>query len=156
MIREGRNTLIAAEVRIANGNNDAEEDSGGNVVQNPDLDLLVDTGDPPQALVAVRFPSLNIPQGAVIISAWVQFLADESQSGATALTIEGEDTNSSVAFSATTDNISSRVRTSASVPWSPAAWSAGEAGLNQRTPNLAAIIQEIGRASCRERVCSTV
>ena len=134
--------VIAAEARIANGNDDAEEDSGGNVVQNPDLDLLVDSGGA-QALVAVRFPSLNIPQGAVIISAWVQFLADESQSEATTLTIQGEDTNTSVPFSATTDNISSRARTSASVPWSPAAWSAGEAGLNQRTPNLAAIIQEI-------------
>ncbi len=135
---------IVAEVRITNAGDDAEEDSAGTVVQNPDLDMLVDSDAAnPQAIVGVRFPSLNIPQGAVILSAWVQFLADESQSETTTLTIRGEDTNTSTTFSTTTDNISSRPLTAAAVSWSPAAWVAGASGAIQRTPNLAAIIQEI-------------
>ena len=40
--------------------------------------------------------------------------------------------------------VSSRSRTTASVSWSPAAWTAvGQAGPEQRTPNIAPVIQEL-------------
>ncbi|TMQ61754.1 MAG: PKD domain-containing protein [Candidatus Eisenbacteria bacterium] len=39
--------------------------------------------------------------------------------------------------------MSTRPRTTASTSWVPVAWVAGEAGANQRTPDLAALIQEV-------------
>ena len=133
--------VVAIEARVTNALDDAEEDSAGGVAQNPDLDMAVDAG-PPQ-IVGIRFPSLNIPIGSVITNAWVQFLADESQSETTVLAIQGEDANVAAQFTATTNNISSRPRTAASVPWTPPAWTAGASALEQRTPNLAAVLQEI-------------
>jgi hypothetical protein len=133
---------LTTEVRITNGNDDAEEEGTGTIVQNPDLDMVIDSG-PPQAVVGVRFPGVNVPQGAVILNAWVQFLSDESQSEATSLTIQGEDVNGPDAFGTSPGDLSSRIRTSASVSWSPAAWTAGAAGPAQRTPNLAPVIQEL-------------
>ncbi len=94
--------------------------------------------------MGVRFPGLAIPPGATIVNAFVQFQVDEAASGATALTIEGEATDDAATFSASSGNISTRSRTTAAVGWAPAPWSTvGEAGLDQRTPNLAAVIQEI-------------
>jgi hypothetical protein len=58
----------------------------------------------------------------------VQFQADETHSGATALTIEGEATDHAVTFVRADGNISSRSRTGATVAWAPAPWpTVGEA-----------------------------
>jgi uncharacterized protein YjdB len=49
-----------------------------------------------------------------------------------------------VTFGSASGDISSRSRTGAAVPWSPAPWpTVGEAGPDQQTPNITAIIQEI-------------
>ena len=58
--------------------------------------------------------------------------------------IRGEDANDAAGFTTATNNVSSRAMTDASAAWAPAAWSTvGQAGLNQRTPDLSAIVQEI-------------
>jgi hypothetical protein len=94
--------------------------------------------------VGVRFNSISIPQGASIVSAYVQFQVDETQSENTSLTIQGQADDNATTFTSSRQNISSRARTISSVAWSPAAWlTVGEVGVNQRTPNLAAVIQEI-------------
>lgn len=68
----------------------------------------------------------------------------ESQIAATSLTIEGEASDPSLQFESIAGNITSRPPTVASVVWSPPEWpTVGEAGLAQRTPDLAAIIQEV-------------
>jgi hypothetical protein len=47
-------------------------------------------------------------------------------------------------FTSSSGNISSRIRTATSVSWSPVDWTTvGEAGPDQRTPNIASVIQEI-------------
>jgi hypothetical protein len=40
--------------------------------------------------VGMRFINVAIPEGATISNAYIQFQADEAQSGLTSLTIEGE------------------------------------------------------------------
>jgi hypothetical protein len=40
-------------------------------------------------------------------------------------------------------NVTSRPRTAAAASWSPAAWTAGQAGADQRTPDLSSVVQEI-------------
>src|SRR6185369_15611658 len=76
--------------------------------------------------------------------AWVQFTVDESQSEATALLIQGQAIDNAPTFTSATSNISSRARTTASSSFSPVTWSTvGQAGTDQRTPNLAAVVREI-------------
>ena len=130
------------ERRIATGSDDAEESATGTMyMTSTDLELVFDVTN---QTVGLRFPSVTIDQGATIATAYVQFEADEAQSEATSLVIQGEAADHAGTFTSTAGNISTRERTSASVSWTPAAWEAvGEAGANQRTPELKTVIQEI-------------
>ncbi|MCR4269522.1 cadherin repeat domain-containing protein, partial [Nitratireductor sp. ZSWI3] len=95
-------------------------------------------------LIGLRFTDINIPQGATIVSAYIQFQTDEVSTGTALLMIHGEASDDAAAFTGVRYDASSRLLTDASVSWSPAEWlSKGEAGLDQRTPDLAAVIQEI-------------
>jgi hypothetical protein len=133
---------VVLELRVATGPDDAEEASSGAVaLSSTDLELVRESTD---QTVGVRYVGVAIPQGATIMSAYLQFKADETSSEATALTLHGEDSDSAPAFTTATDNLSSRPRTLASVAWSPSPWlGVGEAAAPQRTPDIAAIVQEI-------------
>ena len=130
-------------VRIDAGSDDAEERASGSVsLTSSDLEMVVDGGG--NQTIGLRFNGITIPQGATISNAYVQFQVDEVPSNPTNLTIHGENTLNALTFSSTSGNITSRSKTTASVPWSPAAWSTiGEAGPDQRTPNIASVIQQI-------------
>ena len=133
------NTLT---VRVAAGSDDAEESATGDMnLTSSDLELVFNDSN---QTVGIRFSAVGIPQGATIVNAYLQFQTDETDSGATVLTIEGEDSDNAPTFAVTGGNISSRPRTGASIPWSPEPWlTVGEAGAAQRTPNIASIIEEI-------------
>jgi hypothetical protein len=135
---------MIVESQVNSGKDDAEEllRSGKIDLSSSDLELVKE--DSTQT-VGMRF-IVNIPQGANITNAYIQFTADETHSGDTTLTIEGEDTGNSLEFQNVDWNISSRLRTTESISWSPAPWDArGEAGLDQQTPDISLIIQEIVR-----------
>ena len=136
-------TVITLEIGISIGRDDAEESSTGVMnLASSDLEMVNKTSG--NQTVGIRFTGVSIPQGATIVNAYVQFKAYAKASTATSLTIQGENTNNSLAFGTTTRNLSSRIRTGAAVSWSPLAWTLiGEADLQQRTPDLASIIQEI-------------
>ncbi len=132
------------EVRVATGNDDAEQrvSSGSVNLSSSDLELIADGSN--DQLVGMRFTNVTVPNGATISSAYTQFQVDETNSGATSVNIQAQDIDDAPTFSTSSNNISSRSRTSASVAWAPAAWSSvGEAGPDQRTPNIKAVIQEI-------------
>ena len=134
--------LPAIEVRVAAISDDAEESASGSVrLTSSDLEL-VNAGS--NQTVGIRFVGVDIPQGANIVNAYVQFQVDEAHSEATALTIEGEAIDDAPTFTYSSGNISSRVRTSALVPWAPLAWTTiGAANGDQRTPDVSHIVQEI-------------
>jgi uncharacterized protein YegP (UPF0339 family)/dienelactone hydrolase len=134
--------VYSLDVRVSSSADDAEERLSGYVgLRSSDLELVNDGGD---QTVGMRFAGLDIPQGATIVSAYVQFRADESDDGATSLQIAGEAVDNATAFVSTSGNISSRLRTGASVAWSPAPWTIiGEAGPDQQTPDIASVVQEI-------------
>ncbi|MEN8183711.1 MAG: hypothetical protein ABFS46_14375, partial [Myxococcota bacterium] len=90
-----------------------------------------------------RFTSVAIPQAAGIDRAWIQFEADEASSMQTDLTIAGEDIGDAPTFLSASQNVSSRNVTQSSVGWTPAPWVQGQAGSDQRTPDLSAVVQEI-------------
>ena len=127
---------------IATSADDAEESALGVVsLTSTDIELVDDGG---LQTVGLRFTGLAIPQGAIISSATIQFKADELQSGVTALDIAAQAADTAPAFTAPAGSLSSRAITSTSVLWQPPAWNTiGEATATQRTPNLAAVVQEI-------------
>ena len=132
----------SVERTIATSDDDAEESSAGVNRSSGDLELVVD-GSANQ-VVGLRFTNLTIPAGATIASAFVQFTTDEVKTDPTQLTIAGEASDNAATFTGTASNISSRSRTTATVAWAPVPWTTvNEAGANQRTPNLASIVQQI-------------
>ena len=132
----------ALEVQVAVSSDDAEESSSGSVYLNStDLELVYDGSN---QTVGIRFNNISIPKNALIYGAYAQFQVDETNSQATSLTIWGEAQDNPGTFLSSSQNISSRLRTTASAGWSPGAWMmVGQAGVDQRTPNISAIIQEL-------------
>ncbi|MEM7065778.1 MAG: DUF11 domain-containing protein, partial [Cyanobacteria bacterium P01_B01_bin.77] len=129
------------EGRVSADDDDAEELSGSVDTGSSDLELVFDDGN---QTVGIRVGGVTIPQGATITNAYIQFTVDETTTGATNLTIVGEDVDNAQSFAETTNNISSRPTTTASVAWNPAPWTTtGAAGVDQRTADMTAIIQEI-------------
>jgi hypothetical protein len=140
------------ETRIAAGPDDAEEHSDGTVsLKSSDLEMMID--GTPQKVVGLRFAGLPIPPGSSVTGAYVQFQADESQSEATTLSIRGEAADNAAAFTSTSGSLTARLGagTQAEVTWPGILpWTAGQAGSEQRTPDLAPVIQEIvGRSGWR-------
>ena len=108
------------EVRVVAGLDDAEERASGSVnTTSSDLELTFD-GSTQQA-VGIRFTSVDIPHGATITSAYIQFTVDQVSRGIIAA-IRGEDPNDANAFAAVNFNVFSRPVTDASVAWAPADW----------------------------------
>ena len=136
-------TDAVAEVRISDSDDDAEQFADGDRYRNSsDLELAYE-GSKAQH-IGLRFAGLDIPQGVTITNAYVQFTVDETDGGAASRTIHGQDAATAAAFSETHFDITARPTTPASVAWAPPAWNdVGEAGLDQRTPDLTAIVQEI-------------
>ena len=152
VVLESLPAVTTLEQRIAAGGDDAEQASTGAVsLTSGDLELVID-GTPHQA-VGLRFAGLAIPPGATITRAYVQFVADEAQSEPTSLTIRGEAVDDAAAFTATSGSLTARLgsATASSVSWpNLAAWTAGAAGVDEQTPELKSVIQEIvGRAGWR-------
>ena len=132
---------VSFEVRVADGADDAEERASGRVgLTSSDLELVFDKDN---QTVGIRFTGVTIPQGATITAAYVQFQANETQSEATALTIQAEAIDDAPTFANSTNNITGRARTGAAVSWNPDPWTKGEAGLAQRTPGQVPVIQEV-------------
>jgi hypothetical protein len=89
---------------------------------------------------ALRFPGINIPQGSVINSAILTLYAHDDLSGVTAnVLISGNDEDNAAA-PASYGAGDTKTLTTASVPWSPAAWTTNT---GYPSPDLATIIQEI-------------
>ncbi|MBN1670144.1 MAG: fibronectin type III domain-containing protein [Kiritimatiellae bacterium] len=133
------------EVRIATGNDDAEENvgTGATYLDSSDLELILE-GTATEQIVGMRFNGVAIPQGATIVNAYIQFKVDEVTTASTALQVQGQAADNAAAFTAAANNISARARTAASVAWNPPAWSSvGAAGANQRTPDISAVVQEV-------------
>jgi len=129
------------DLAIAAGGDDVEETSTGSLLF-ASGDLALGSDGSPQT-VGLRFPGVAIPPDHVVTAAWLQFHADETSSDDAALTIEGEAADDAAPFARTTGSLSARPRTAASVAWAPWAWTVGQAGTSQRTPDLAAVLQEI-------------
>jgi hypothetical protein len=133
---------LVVQARIATGVDDAEESETGSMyLDSSDLELVRDGSD---QTIGLRFRGLAVPQGAVITRAWLQFQADRATTEATSLSVRAEASDDARAYASTRYDISSRPRTAGAVSWSPPGWpDAGEAGADQRSPDLTSIVQEV-------------
>ena len=137
------------EVSINHEDDDVEQAADGRMtLDSSDLELgEYDSHDSPDLglqLIGLRFNQINIPQGVQIIEASIQFVADQTEgSDPTEMTIYGEKTADAHPYTDTDNDLSRRLLTSARAIWNIPPWTGTESGPNQRTSNLAAIVQEI-------------
>jgi hypothetical protein len=129
------------EVRVGVSGDDVEEYPDGFLyTDSSDLELVTES-DP--QLVGLRFVGVEVPRGAVVSDAWVQFTVDEVSGGGVSLVVRGEASGDAAVFSGS-GAVSSRVLTGASVVWEPPSWDVvGAAGVGQRTPDLSGVVQEV-------------
>ncbi|MGD8764745.1 MAG: hypothetical protein PVG87_20730, partial [Desulfobacteraceae bacterium] len=132
------------EIRVVQGDDDAEElvSGGGMDLSSSDLELVRESGD---QIIGIRFQNVPIPKGSTITNAYILFTTDETNSEATSLTIWGEKAGDAKIYESIINDISTRTKTSAFVDWSNVSgWGiVGETGVNQQSPELTAIVQEI-------------
>jgi Concanavalin A-like lectin/glucanases superfamily/Bacterial Ig domain len=127
-------------VRISQGSDDAEEvaSSGAVGLTSSDLELVTDGS---VQVIGLRFQNINVPQGATITNAYIEFEADEAQSETTSLTFKGQAADNAITFTTNTYNVSSRPKTTAQVSWSNLpAWTKNS---KYQSPDIKSIIQEI-------------
>ena len=130
------------EAQVNSSTDDAEQENASVSLTSSDLELTVDKEI--NQTVGIRFNDINLPKGVEVSNAYIQFQVDEVSSSATTLAIQGEAVDNAQTFSSTLNDITSRALTAETVFWTPAAWPvAGVAGIDQRSPDISAIIQEI-------------
>ena len=133
-------------IPIAAASDDAEEAGGATktmFLNSGDLEMVRDNGA--DQTVGLRFAGVAVPPGATISNAYIQFTTQATgPTAVTSLTIKGEAADNPGTFTTTLGNISARATTSAAVGWSVPIWtSVGAAGQDQRTPNLATVVQQL-------------
>ena len=96
--------------------------------------------------IGLRFRDLEIPQGATILSASIQFTAKDEDEGVgdCNLDFEGDDSDDAAPFEDENMNFSNRNKTSIEIEWEPDQWLIRDfASDKQKTPDLSGIVQEI-------------
>ncbi len=148
-------TVTTLTRAVSSGSDDAEEyvPGGTGTVGSMDLtssDLEIMYDGTKKQLVGTRFTNVTIPQGATIVSAYIQFATKGDKTPVLGdAVIRGENIDASATFTTTSFDISSRAVTADSVIWpgsTSATWgttAAGTAGPDQKTPDIKKLIQAI-------------
>lgn len=123
---------------------DASGTPGTLVWGNDDLDMSWGGNNKGNQIIGIRFTGVDIPQGATVDQAYIQFTTDETRkAGSIDFDIEGVDSDNAPTWSGNFA-VSGATTTAASVNWSPVDWNVvGANGINERTSDLSSIIQEI-------------
>lgn len=132
---------------VTKSSDDAEQYTNGNMsLSSSDLEMVDDVGlNQGNQVVGLRFSSVDVPAGATINNAYIQFTCDETSSTSTTVSITVEDVVGASTFSTSSNNITNRNEWTGIVQWSniPAWNQTGEAGAAQRTPNLATLVNRL-------------
>lgn len=138
--------------RIATALDDIEERPDGSLdYDSSDLEITyegtMDDGSGNYQQIGLRFSNLQIPVGATITSAYIQFCVDEpgKNTDPFSVNIFTEDTENSQAFANVPFTVSTRVKSESSVLWSgiPMWTVEHESGTDQQTPDLKDLVQDI-------------
>jgi hypothetical protein len=132
------------DVPVRASTDDAEERTSTGAVTLTSGDLNLGQDGTAAQTSAMRFTGVSLPNGATITNAYVQFQADEASTAAASLSVTGQAADDAEVFTTTARSVSGRARTGAAVAWNPASWpTVGTRTADQRTPDLAAVVQEI-------------
>jgi len=94
--------------------------------------------------IGLRYIDLDIPAGANILSASIQFECDATGADDAEMTIYGEDTGNASAFTEEAYNFTSRTTTTENTVWDIPEWvEKQDRGPAQQTPSLVGIVQAI-------------
>lgn len=138
-------------IHLKHVNDDAEEaeveynstPAGFMELTSSDLELCDIDSDFGYQYIGTRFRAVNIPKGAVVTKAYVQFTCDDTGSDPCKMRIHGEAKDTGE-FTDSPFSISSRTKTTANVLWDIAPWTVvDERGEAQRTADLTEVVQEI-------------
>lgn len=135
-------------VPVIGGMDDVEERMSDGYMYMNSSDLEI-THDGSNQIIGTRFQGLMIPEGAKIVEAYIQFTVDENKDSKNIdpfdVNIHAEKTIDSPAFTTEPYNLSTRDFTENIVNWKdiPEWRTVHEAGEDQRTPNLAVLVQEV-------------
>ncbi len=98
-------------------------------------------GDGDEQLVGLRFVDVDIPQGAKVLTASIEFRSDEQLAEPANLRVQVEDSDAAETFTATPKNLSSRPLAQTEVPWEiTETW---EKGATYTSPELAELVQTV-------------
>ena len=141
---DGGGGTTTLDIPVRASSDDAEQRSASVALGSGDLNLVTD-GSTVQ-IVGMRFTAVNVPKGATITNAYVQFQVDEVSTGTASLSIAGQAADDPPTFAAVAGDLSAtnRPRTTAVSAWAPSDWPTANARTEaQRTSNLASVVQEI-------------
>ncbi len=125
------------------GDNDGDGEAFGNNGRNilsSDYIVLGDETEP--RLAGFRFQNIQLPQGAIVQNAYLEFTAYGDDSSAAEFTIRAEDSdNAPASGTANADDFNDKSYDSATVTWANVpAWSTN---MNYRTPDITSLVQPI-------------
>jgi len=139
-------SCLSFSVRIAMSDGDAEECPDGDVSYGgASLQLTRDDVDgcDGEQTVGLFFQPVEVPAGATIHEATIEFTAAASGSEPTDLVIWAEAGINPPDFDGVDRDVSNRPRLARNVEWTVDAWAEqGESGPAQRSPDLRAVVQE--------------
>lgn len=118
-----------------------EEVTNGDVdMGSSDLEFVYDSSAGDDQISAIQFSNLNIPKGATITSAYIQFTAKGDHSSSATLLVSVEAAANPLILAETVNNFSERTY-SAPITWTVDPWASDDSGTAQQTPDLSALIQ---------------
>jgi len=135
---------------ITNGNDDAEQRVSTGAMDLTSSDLEITTDGSNNQWIGLRFTNVNIPKGALIDSAFIQFATKGDKAPVSGIAnFYAELSANASTFSSATNNISNRTRSSSLVAWpgsTDPSWGtccANQRGAAQKSPNIATLVQLI-------------
>lgn len=138
----------SVSIRIIQSSDDAEEAVDGPFVgdteiDSSDLEMIEDLDfQEGNQTIGLRFQNVEIPQGAVIDNAYIEFEVDETNTVTTNLRIYGEDEDNPATFFNVDNNITPRTKTTAFASWDNIpAWNT--VSEKQQTVDISNVVKEI-------------
>lgn len=129
--------------QIDSGADDTEEVASGYLYAPSKKLEIVQTATRGLQTVGLRFDDIEVPRGATITEAYLQFTADVSSSGRVSASVRALASDDAPRFSRRARTLSAAAKTRGRVDWRVAPWTAGASGAAQRTPDLSDLVQEL-------------
>jgi hypothetical protein len=148
LVLAGTNVVFGGTVwegRIGTDADDVEEEviGGGIDYTSSDLEMPYEgEGQSNNQVIGIRFSNVNVPRGAGVSNAYIEFTVDETKGGTehVSLIIEGELSPDAAVFSSAA-TVTGRPTTTEKVVWVPSNWT--NVGDVHETVNIAPVINEI-------------